>query len=235
MKAVLIDDERLARVELRRLLAAHSEIEIVAEASNVAEGLRLIEAAAPDVIFLDIQMPDGSGFDLLAALESTPAVIFTSAYDHYAIRAFEVSALDYLLKPIEPQRLAQAIGKMQSRSDAPTERPLAPTNGKVFIKDGERCWFVTLDEIVLFESEGNYTRVHFDQNRPLMLRSLNQLEARLDPQRFLRVSRRQIVNLKCVVDLKPTATGGMVLILKDGLRVPMSRRRAARFRQQNQL
>lgn len=235
MKAVLIDDERLARTELRRLLGAHPDVEIVAEASNVAEGLRLIEAVSPDVIFLDIQMPDGSGFDLLAALETTPTVIFTSAYDRYAIRAFEVSALDYLLKPIEPQRLAQAIGKLQHRADASTGRPLAPTNGKVFIKDGERCWFVALEQIVLFESEGNYTRVYFDQHRPLMLRSLNQLEARLDPERFLRVSRRQIVNLKCVVDLKPTATGGMVLTLTDGLRVPMSRRRAARFQQQNRL
>jgi two-component system LytT family response regulator len=234
MRALVIDDERLARNELRRLLAAHPSVQVVGEAANAFEARAAIEELAPDLIFLDVQMPGGSGFDVLAALDTVPAVIFTTAFDHYARRAFDVSALDYLLKPIEPARLAQALGKLGQRAEAPTEKLQAP-DGKVFIKDGERCWFVALEQIVLFESEGNYTRVYFDRNQPLLARSLNQLEARLDPERFLRVSRRQIVNLDFVVSIAPSPAGGMTLTLKDDLKVPMSRRRAAQFRQLNGL
>lgn len=236
MRVLIIDDERLARAELRRLLAAHPEVQVVGEAANAAEGRQAIEDMLPDLIFLDVQMPGGSGFDLLASLEQAPAVIFTTAFDQYAIRAFDVSALDYLLKPIEAPRLAAALQKFQKTADGAREKPQqqAP-DGKVFIKDGDRCWFVAMEQIVLFESEGNYTRVYFDQNRPLLLRSLNQLEARLDPERFLRVSRRQIVNLHFVVDIAPGPAGGMVLTLKDELKIPMSRRRAAQFKQLNGL
>ena len=241
MNVLIIDDERLARLELRRLLAAHPALHIVGEAGNAIDGRAAIEELAPGLVFLDIQMPGGSGFDLLASLDDPPPVIFTTAFDEYALRAFEVSALDYLLKPIEPSRLAHAVNKVlrqpaSSKNDTPprNDKPQAP-DGKVFIKDGERCWFVALEQIVLFESEGNYTRVYFDQHRPLLLRSLNQLEARLDPERFLRVSRRQIVNLDFVVGIAPTSAGSMVLTLKDDLKVPMSRRRAAQFRQLNGL
>jgi len=233
MNVLIIDDERLARLELRRLLAAHPQLDIVGEAANAIDGRAAIVELAPDLVFLDIQMPGGSGFDLLASLDNPPAVIFTTAFDQYALRAFDVSALDYLLKPIVPARLAHAVGKVLQPLGAVTDRPQAQ-DGKVFIKDGERCWFVALDQIVLFESEGNYTRVYFDQHRPLLLRSLNQLEAKLAPERFLRVSRRQIVNLDFVVGIAPSATG-MVLTLKDDLKVPMSRRRAAQFRQLNGL
>jgi two-component system LytT family response regulator len=238
MKALIIDDERLARLELRRLLAAHPGLQVVGEAGNAIEGRAAIEELAPDLVFLDIQMPGGSGFDLLASLDDPPAVVFTTAFDQYALRAFEVSALDYLLKPIEPQRLAHAVNKVLRQADVPKDgakdKPVAQ-DGKVFIKDGERCWFVALEQIVLFESEGNYTRVYFDRHRPLLLRSLNQLETRLDPERFLRVSRRQIVNLDFVVGIAPSSAGSMVLTLKDDLKVPMSRRRAAQFRQLNGL
>lgn len=232
MKVLIIDDERLARAELRRLLAAHPEVQVIGEAANAVEGRQLIEELAPDLVFLDIQMPGGSGFDLLASLDDAPPIIFTTAFDQYAIRAFDVSALDYLLKPVEPARLAHALGKLDR--GAPKEKLAAP-DGKVFIKDGERCWFVSMEQIMLFESEGNYTRVYFDQNRPLLLRSLSQLEARLDPEKFLRVSRRQIVNLDFVAKIAPSPAGGMVLTLKDDVKVPMSRRRAAQFRQVNGL
>jgi two-component system LytT family response regulator len=234
MKAVIIDDERLARFELRRLLQAHPEVVVIGEAGNMPDGLAAIAELQPDLIFLDVQMPGGSGFDLLASLDAPPAVIFTTAFDQYAIKAFDVSALDYLLKPIEAPRLAHALVKYARQAEAPKER--APTSdGKVFIKDGERCWFVAMEQIVLFESEGNYTRVYFDNNRPLLLRSLNQLEAKLDPENFMRVSRRQIVNLKFVVDIAPGPAGGMVMTLKDEIKVPMSRRRAAEFKQTNRL
>jgi two-component system LytT family response regulator len=235
MKVLIIDDERLARGELRRLLAAHPDVQIIGECANALEGKMAIEEMAPDLIFLDIQMPGGSGFDLLATLDTVPAVIFTTAFDQYAIRAFDVSALDYLLKPIEAPRLAVALRKFHKQPDAAKEKPQAAPDGKVFIKDGDRCWFVAMEQIILFESEGNYTRVYFDRNRPLLLRSLNQLEAKLDPERFLRVSRRQIVNLDFVVDIAPAPAGGMVLTLKDELKIPMSRRRAAQFKQLNGL
>ena len=230
MKVVIIDDERLARNELRRLLKAHPEWTLVGEAATMAEGLLLIEQARPDLLLLDIQMPEGSGFDLLSALDDPPMVIFTTAYDQYAIAAFDANALDYLLKPIEPARLAQALGKCQARSAPPPVR-LAAGDSKVLIRDGERCWFVALAQIALFESEGNYTRVYLEQSRPMLLRSLNQLEAKLDPAQFLRTSRRHIVNLKFVTATTPGPAGVLTFTLQDDLKVSMSRRRAARFKQ----
>jgi two-component system LytT family response regulator len=234
MKALIVDDERLARAELRRLLAAHPEVQIVGEAANVHEARTAIEAMTPDLLFLDVQMPGGSGFDLLATLDNAPTVIFTTAFDQYAIRAFDVSALDYLLKPVEPARLAQALQKLKVPAATIKEKVQLP-DSKVFIKDGERCWFVAMEQIVLFESEGNYARVYFDNNRPLLLRSLNQLEERLDPEHFMRVSRRHIVNLDYVENVAPSATGGLTLTLQGDLKVSMSRRRAIEFKQLNGL
>lgn len=234
MRVVIVDDERLARNDLRRLLGEHEDVQVVAEAAGVEEGRRAVEAMAPDLVFLDIQMPDGSGFDLLAALETAPAVVFTTAYDQFALRAFDVNALDYLLKPIEPQRLAQALAKFRPAAPAAADKPQTP-EGKVFIQDGERCWFVALERIALFESEGNYTRVFFDGERPLLLRSLNQLEARLDPQRFQRVSRRHIVNMGFVTGVAPSPAGSLELLLEGGLKVAMSRRRATEFKQAKRL
>jgi two-component system LytT family response regulator len=236
MRALLIDDERLARAELRRLLAAHPEVEIVGEAVNAADGVQQIAALKPDLIFLDVQMPGGSGFDMLAALEEAPEVIFTTAFDQYALQAFEVNALDYLQKPIQAARMAAALQRCAMRHQralayAPAGGAAAPASAKkLFIKDGERCWFVALQDVRLFESDGNYTRVYFDRHKPLMLRSLNQLEERLDPQRFFRASRRHIVNLDHVEQVTPNDAGGLDLRLRDHLDVEVSRRRAAQFK-----
>jgi two-component system LytT family response regulator len=234
MRVMLIDDERLARAELRRLLAAHPEVEIVGEAVNAEDGIRQIAVLKPDLIFLDVQMPGGSGFDLLAALDEAPEVIFTTAFDQYALQAFEVNALDYLQKPIQAARMAAALQRCALRHGHALEHKssaVAPTAAKkLFIKDGERCWFVSLQDVRLFESEGNYTRVYFDQHKPLMLRSLSQLEERLDPQSFFRASRRHIVNLDYVGEVTPNDTGGLDLTLPDALRVEVSRRRAAQFK-----
>jgi two-component system LytT family response regulator len=229
MKAIIVDDERLARMEMRRLLAAHGEVQIVGEAADVATATAMIEDLGPDLVFLDIQMPDGTGFDVLSQLVDAPNVVFTTAFDGYAVQAFEANALDYLLKPIEANRLALALQKFEPTPGS-AERPLQRSS-KIFIKDGERCWFVTLDTITLCESEGNYTRVYFDGNRPLLLRSLNQLEQRLDPTLFFRASRRHIVNLDCVATVVPSSTGALTLQLKDGLLIEMSRRRAVEFKQ----
>src|SRR6185369_3973074 len=155
------------------------------------EALELIPKLAPDLLFLDIQMPGLNGFDLLERLEDVPHVIFTTAYDAYAIKAFEVSALDYLLKPVAPARLAAALAKV---------RPASPRGHleQVFIRDGERCWIVHLPDVFLLESEGNYTRVCFGSQRPLIRRSLNALEEQLDAAMFFRAGRKQIINLKWV-------------------------------------
>lgn len=226
MRALLIDDERLARAELRRLLAAHPEVEIIGEAVNAADGVQQILALKPDLIFLDVQMPGGSGFDMLAALDEAPEVIFTTAFDQYALQAFEVNALDYLQKPIQAARMAAALQRCAMRQHAAAL--VAPK--KLFIKDGERCWFVALQNIRLFESEGNYARVHFDQYQPLMLRSLNQLEEKLDPQHFFRASRRHIVNLSFIEQARANESGGLDLTLRDSLQVEVSRRRASQFK-----
>ncbi len=235
MRVLIVDDERLARAELRRLLAAHPQVEIAGEAANAEEALHQVTALQPDLLLLDVQMPGGSGFDLLQALDTAPDVIFTTAFDQYALRAFEVNALDYLQKPIQAQRLANALSRAALRlgglpAPSVTQRPQ-----QLFIKDGERCWFVTLDRIRLFESEGNYTRVHFDGEQPLMLRSLNQLEQRLDPLRFFRASRRQIVNLDYVAQLAPADGGGLSITLHDGQCVDVSRRRAAQLKEMTTL
>lgn len=225
LRVLLVDDERLARAELRRLLQAHREIEIVGEAASAAEAMAQIALLAPDFLLLDVQMPGGSGFDLLAALDAAPEVIFCTADDQYALQAFEVSALDYLQKPVQAQRLATALLRAGARVQA---APTAPE--KIFIKDGERCWFVALADIMLFSSEGNYARVHFGSQQPLMPRSLNQLEERLDPAQFLRANRRQIVNLAHVMQVTTNTADGLELLLADGTRVEVSRRRAQQFR-----
>jgi two-component system, LytTR family, response regulator len=237
IRALIVDDERLARTELRRLLAAHAEIEIIGEAANIADAERAINELQPELIFLDVQMPGGSGFDLLAALDDAPEVIFTTAFDAYALKAFEVNALDYLQKPIEAKRLAAALTRAQSRI-AKNQVTLKSDN-KIFIKDGERCWFVALTEISLFESEGNYARVYFQTesgtHRPLILRSLNQLEARLDAATFFRANRRQIINLDFVKRLAPADTGGLSVVLENDLIIDLSRRRAMEFRAMSSL
>jgi len=224
MKALIIDDERLARLELRRLLQLHPEVEIAGEARDAKEALSLIGELCPDLLFLDIQMPGMTGFDLLDRLEGeVPRVIFTTAFDEHAIKAFEVNALDYLLKPIAPERLAMALERVPPLRDM---RRLS----QVFVRDGERCWIIGVRDIVLLESEGNYTRLHFSNERPLIRRSLNALEQQLDPRMFFRASRRHIVNLNWIEKTGLSVTGGLTATLRGGHVVEMSRRKSDRLR-----
>lgn len=227
MKALIIDDERLARAELRRLLEKHPEVEIVGEARDADDALNQISRLEPDLLFLDIQMPGANGFELLERLDRVPLVIFTTAYDDYALKAFEVSALDYLLKPVAPERLGAALAKIGGA------KPKVAVGGdqQIFVKDGERCWFVALREIVLLESEGNYTRLYFGGHRPLVLRSLNYLEDRLDPAMFFRASRKHILNLKFIESMDAWANGGFLVRLKGSIEVEMSRRQAQKFKE----
>lgn len=228
MRILIVDDERLARAELRRLLACRPGITIVGEAANAAEAAQQVAALQPDLLLLDVQMPGGSGFDLLDALDDPPEVIFTTAFDQYALQAFEASALDYLMKPIEPRRLAAALERAAVRLGLAPVPSAAPR--KLFIRDGERCWFVRLEDIRLFESDGNYTRLYFDGATPLMARSLLQLEQRLDPQQFFRANRRHIVNLAAVKGIE-NGEGGSMSLRIDGMTVEVSRRRVAALKQ----
>ncbi len=238
MRAIIIDDERLARAELRKLLQDFPEVEVVDEAANAEEGIAKIEAQNPDLIFLDIQMPGKTGFDMLASLERSPNVIFTTAYDEYALKAFEVNALDYLLKPVEPKRLADAIQKLhfvESKESISNgehiNRSLLSENDQVFVKDGERCWFVKLNDIRLFESVGNYAKVFFGNNKPLILKSLNALEERLDEKTFFRANRKHIVNLRMIEKIEPYFNGGLLLELKGGEKIEVSRRQTVKFKE----
>jgi two-component system, LytTR family, response regulator len=239
IKAIIIDDERLARNELKKLLMDFPEIEVIAEAANANEGLEKIETINPDLVFLDIQMPGKTGFDMLAELDKAPHVIFTTAYDEYALKAFEVNALDYLLKPVEPKRLADAVQKLQLQEEKEqistgvinVNRELLKEDDQVFVKDGERCWFVKLSEIRLFESVGNYAKVFFGPNKPLILKSLNALEERLDEKLFFRANRKHIVNLRMIEKIEPYFNGGLLLELKGGEKIEVSRRQTVKFKE----
>ena len=235
MKTFVVDDERLARSELKRLLKGFSAIEIIGEAANADEAIEKIETARPDLLFLDIQMPGRNGFELLESLIYVPTVIFTTAFDEYALKAFEFNALDYLLKPVEQKRLAAAIGKVENhrQEDKNKEVKSSPLGDadQVFVKDGERCWFVKLRDIRLLESEGNYTRLYFDKHKPLVLRSLNYLEARLDEKTFFRASRKHIINLRSIETIEPGFDGRLTVKLSGAPEIEMSRRQTQKFKE----
>ena len=234
-KVVIIDDERLARSELKRLLQEFPDVEVVGEAANAEEGLQKIESLSPDLVFLDIQMPGKSGFDMLTDLEKAPHVIFVTAYDEYALKAFEVNALDYLMKPVEPSRLADALLKVRQKEEEESlsynNRGILGEHDQVFVKDGERCWFVKLSDVRLFESVGNYAKVFFGTNKPLILKSLNALEERLDEKVFFRANRKHIINLRMIEKIEPYFNGGLLLDLQGGEKIEVSRRQAVKFKE----
>ncbi len=241
MKVLLVDDERLARNELRRLLAAHADLEIVGEAVDVEDALAKVGALKPELLFLDVQMPGADGFSLLERLEPPlPQVIFTTAYDEFAVKAFEFSALDYLLKPVDPNRLVAALEKLRPRGSAAPLEPGSATHrltleDKVFVREGDRCWFVPVKNLRLLESEGNYTRLYFDDQKPQLFRSLTAMEERLDPQGFFRANRKQVINLSWVDGIEPWFSGGLLVKLKGGMKVELSRRQAQDFRERMSL
>lgn len=232
MKAIIVDDERLARKELTSLLASHPEIEIIDEATNPDEAIEKIEKQDPDVVFLDIQMPGKTGFEMLEEMERVPQVIFTTAYDEFALKAFEYNALDYLLKPIQPERLTEALNKVSikaAKKSAKDEK--LSSKDQVFVKDGDKCWFVKLEDVRLFESDGNYIKVYFDKFKPMIHKSLNALDERLDDRHFFRASRKHIINLGWVESIDTWFNGGLLVQLKGGEKIEVSRRQSARFRE----
>lgn len=248
MKALIVDDERLARKELMSLLAEHDEIDVVGEAVNADDAYQKIKELQPDLLFLDIQMPGKTGFDLLEMLDKVPTVIFTTAYDEYALKAFEVSALDYLLKPVQPERLRESLNKLialktgeglrqreedeeqEHQAHSPKLHKLGPDD-QVFVKDGDRCWFVRLSKVRLFESDGNYIKVYFDCYKPMIHKSLNALDERLDDKVFFRANRKHMINLNWVENIEPWFNGGLMVTLQGGEKVEVSRRQATRFKE----
>lgn len=233
IKTVIIDDEKLAREGLKNLLKEFNDIEIIGEASNADEGLDLIDKLKPQLIFLDIQMPEKTGFEMLEELIETPAIIFTTAYNEFAIKAFEVNALDYILKPIETARLREAIAKAKKQIALAEEQKGSQKladDSQVFIRDGERCWYVKLADIRLIESNGNYAKIYFDKFQPLIHRTLNALDERLNPTMFFRANRQQIINLNYIEKIEPFFNSGFLFYMKDGSKVEVSRRQAVKFK-----
>ncbi|MEM9327060.1 MAG: LytTR family DNA-binding domain-containing protein [Bacteroidota bacterium] len=239
MKALIIDDERLARKELTKLLDDFKEIEIVGEAVNADDAKEKIASLQPELLFLDVQMPGKTGFDLLEELDAVPKVIFTTAHDDFALQAFDVNALDYLLKPVQSERLTEAINKVVSAHTQPVEEeaPERKLRGEdqVFVKDGDKCWFVRLSDIRLFESDGNYIKVYFENFKPMIHKSLNALDEKLDDRSFFRASRKHIINLGWVESIETWFNGGLLVQLRGGEKVEVSRRQAARFKEKMSL
>lgn len=235
MRAVIADDERLARQELKSMLATYPGIEIVGECADAKSAIETINSVRPDVVFLDIQMPGKNGFEVLEEVTFVPEVIFVTAHDEFALKAFEVNALDYLLKPVQGARLSDAIKKVGDRiRDQQTAGEKANVLGEsdqVFVKDGEKCWFVKLGDVRLFESEGNYVRLFFGNQRPLILRSLNYLDERLNHKTFFRASRKHIINLQWVENIESWFNGGLLVKLKGGETVEISRRQAVKLKE----
>ena len=231
MRVLIVDDERLARNELNRLLDKFPEIEVVGEASNGETAIEKIQELAPDLVFLDIQMPGMTGFEVLEHLHVVPNVIFVTAYDEYALKAFEVNALDYVLKPVELSRLEKAIKKVLLKAEDSSVEEKLSLDSQIFIKDGEKCWFVKLEKVRMFESEGNYVRLYFETSRPMILKSLNNLEKRLSEQEFFRISRKYIINLNWIEKVEAWFNGGLRVTLKSGEKLEISRRQTSRFKE----
>lgn len=232
MNIVVVDDSRLARRELRELLdnTGHA---LAGEASDLQSAVSLVNETQPDLLLLDINLPDGTGFDLLELLDFTPQVIFTTAYEQHALHAFEVNALDYLLKPITPERLQQALERAASGTSAgkATARTGRRADEHLFIREGERCHFVKYREISLLEVDGNYVKLYFRNTRAMLPKSLNYVEAKLDPAVFFRANRQQIINLECVANIEPWIGEGLLIRLQDGTEVEASRRQTRELKQ----
>lgn len=228
---IVIDDERLAREEMKRNLLNYSDFEIVAEAENADEAEMLINSIHPDLLMLDIQMPERSGFELLESLEDIPEIIFATAFDHYAVRAFEQNALDYLVKPIREERFAKAIEKVRIKlTEKVKDESRLTAERTIFVKEGEEYHFVRIKDIYLIESLGNYARLYVDRKKIYLKRSLNQLEKTLDPALFFRISRTEIINTAYIKQIHSLPKGRLSIRLQTGEKLDVSSRQSAEFK-----
>jgi two-component system LytT family response regulator len=236
-KTIIIDDERLAREEVKRALEKHQEFEIIGEASHVDEAITLIDALNPDILFLDIHMPGKSGFDLLEELTNVPDVVFTTAYDQYAVKAFEMNALDYLVKPLRDERFSKTIEKVKVELSkrVALEPTTLPMHQKIFIKDGEKCHFIPLTDIHFIESLENYARLYFGSNKAMIKRSLNLLAEKLDPKVFFRINRSQMINIHYIKEIHPYFNNKLQITLTTGETLEVSSRQSVKFKNWNSL
>lgn len=237
IKVLVIDDERLAREELKRHLQNHTTFELVGEAADADEAAALITELKPDLLLLDIQMPGRTGFELLESLDWVPAVIFTTAYDAYAVKAFEINALDYLVKPIRDERFAMAVNRVReqvARGQDTREQGGQDIRGgelqHLFVKEGDRYYMIKTDEISLIESAGNYAKIYFNHHKVLIKKSLNQLEKTLDATVFFRVSRQEIINTSFISQMQALPNGQLAVKLKTGNTLTVSNRQSARLK-----
>lgn len=257
MKVLIIEDSRLARLELKDLLQAYPQLQLVGEAADVPTALRLVATKQPDLLLLDIDLAGATAFDLLAELVFVPKIIFTTAYAEHALQAFNYPTVDYLLKPVTAERLAQALAKLPlpsqdngaqqqhtsmqtpteqnqhevNNTSNPSER-LLQADSNFFIKDGDDCYFLKISDVRWFEAIGNYSKVHLKSAAPMVYRTLASIEQRLAPGLFFRANRQQLVNLTAVVSIEPSVSGGLTLRLQCGTEVEVSRRQSAELRQQ---
>ncbi|MBI2681413.1 MAG: response regulator transcription factor [Candidatus Solibacter usitatus] len=236
LRAVIVDDEELARAFLRELLRSHPEIEIAAECANGFEAVKAVADRSPDLLFLDIQMPKLDGFEVLELIEPGPAVVFVTAYDQYAMRAFDAHAVDYLLKPFGADRFERALERAKARlgeRKLPTEvasaRPPAERPQRIVVKDGTRVHVIPLDKLDYVEAQDDYVALHSAGKAFLKQQPIGSLESALDPARFVRIHRSAIVNLERVARIEPYGKESRLAILQDGTRLPVSRSGYARL------
>ncbi len=230
IKAIIVDDERSAREELKRAARKYVDIEIIAEAKNADEAQKTIEGLKPDLVFLDIQMSEVSGFELLESLNEVPEIIFITAYDQYAVKAFEVNALDYLMKPVRDERFAIAVEKIRERLNKKLESNSTQTDNQIFIKDGEECYFVRIGDIYLIESLHNYSQIYFEKKKACLKKSLNQWEELLDSEEFFRINRTQIINMQHIGQIHSKERGKLQIVLKTGQLLEVSSRQSVKFK-----
>ncbi|MFT4602790.1 MAG: two-component system LytT family response regulator [Arenicella sp.] len=233
MRTIIVDDERLAREELKSLLSNYGEIEVIGEYKNTIEAKEAIERDNPDLVFMDIQMPGETGLELLEKMSNPPRTVFVTAYDEHAIKAFELNAFDYLMKPIDPERLSEVYRRLAEENktpDAVQNSDVLRQGDKVLIKDGDKVWFINVNDIRYFESEGNYVKVKFENFRPLILRSLNSLEERMDEKLFFRANRKFLINLNHIVNIESWFNGGLQIELSCGTKIEISRRQTIKFK-----
>jgi two-component system LytT family response regulator len=243
VRIAIVDDERPARDALREYLAAESDVEIVAECANGFEAVKAVATLHPDLLLLDVQMPKLDGFEVLELVGRETAVIFTTAYDEYALRAFEVHAIDYLLKPFGPERLREALGRARERLARPqAAAPLATEVAasarrpgawvlRIVIRDGADVHVVPIDKIDYIEAQDDYVAVRTGERVLLKEQTMADLERQLDPRRFVRIHRSVLLNLDRLVRLEPTGKDSRMAVLRDGRRLPVSRSGYARLQE----
>ncbi|MEB3800978.1 response regulator transcription factor [Flavobacterium columnare] len=236
IKAVIVEDSRLARNELKELIKSFPEIEVLGEAENVDAAYELINSLNPDLLFLDINMPEKDGFELLEMLDDVPITVFTTAFDEYALKSFEYNALDYLMKPVSPNRFSKAIDKVKQKLENKIvkNKQKVEISNQIFIKEGEKYWLLKVADIYLFEVEGNYTKVFFNDQKAVLNKSLNQIEKKL-PEDFFRANRNQIININYIKNIDLWFSGNLLVHLKDDQKIEISRRQSSLFKEKMSL